>query len=119
MYDPAAGRERLRWSSWPCPRCNAGLSPIGILVRGFETSGGIPADEPEKLAALEISLLQQWASRCPHGRQSDIWLPKIAEGSDHAVFFEQEEAVVFKATRPGTFGETYYIENGRIHQRNC
>ena len=35
------------------------------------------------------------------------------------VFFDAQHTQVFKATRPGTFGESYYLVNGIVHQRNC
>jgi len=48
-----------------------------------------------------------------------LLLPKIAEGAEHAVFLSAEDARVFKVTLPNTFGESYYLVNGKINQRNC
>jgi hypothetical protein len=44
----------------------------------------------------------------------------LAEGSEHLVFLNAESATVFKATRPGIFGESYYLDaSGKINQKNC
>jgi hypothetical protein len=49
----------------------------------------------------------------------DVALPQIAEGSEHRVFLDVANARVFKATRPGLFGESYYIQDNEVFQRNC
>jgi hypothetical protein len=46
-------------------------------------------------------------------------LPQIAEGSEHRVFLDAERALVYKATRPGQFGESYYLDEGKVFQKNC
>jgi hypothetical protein len=44
----------------------------------------------------------------------------LAEGSEHLVFLDAENATVFKATRPSLFGESYYLDAaGKINQKNC
>jgi hypothetical protein len=48
-----------------------------------------------------------------------VALPQIAEGSEHRVFLDVANARVFKATRPGLFGESYYIQDNEVFQRNC
>jgi hypothetical protein len=46
-------------------------------------------------------------------------LPKFAEGSEHAVYLETSTSVL-KLTRPGTYGESYYLaENGMVFQQSC
>jgi len=45
--------------------------------------------------------------------------PKVAEGSEHQVYLDAEYARVWKVTKPGLFGENYFIENGKIAQKNC
>lgn len=46
-------------------------------------------------------------------------LPKLAEGSEHLVLLDEAEAVVFKLTRPTIYGESYYLVDGVVHQKNC
>ncbi len=45
-------------------------------------------------------------------------MPRLAEGSEHRVFVDPRE-LVYKHTLVGTFGDTYFIVNGRVHQRRC
>ena len=44
--------------------------------------------------------------------------PKLAEGSEHIVYFDENRASVLKLTRPGIFGDSYYLVNELMHQRN-
>ena len=46
-------------------------------------------------------------------------LPRVSEGSEHRVYFDEEKGLVFKATKPGLFGESYFIADGKITQKNC
>jgi hypothetical protein len=46
-------------------------------------------------------------------------LPRLSEGSEHRVFVDVPAGRVYKHTLPGTFGDTYFIVNGRVHQRRC
>jgi Serine/Threonine/Tyrosine Kinase found in polyvalent proteins len=44
----------------------------------------------------------------------------LDEGSEHLVFLDAPNATVYKATRIGIFGESYYIDSrGIINQKNC
>jgi hypothetical protein len=46
-------------------------------------------------------------------------LPKLAEGSEHAVYLETPTTVL-KLTRLGTYGESYYLAaNGMVFQQSC
>jgi hypothetical protein len=46
-------------------------------------------------------------------------IPQVAEGSEHRVYADTANSLVFKATKPGLYGENYFIESGRIAQTNC
>ena len=46
-------------------------------------------------------------------------LPQLAEGSEHRVFVHADDKLVYKHTLVGTFGDTYHLVNGRVHQRRC
>lgn len=119
LFRSAPGGQRLRWRPWPCPKCSSGLTPIGVIIRGIDAGSIVLGDEPEKLSADQSSLLIDWASKCPHEFEQQISLPKIAEGSEHAVFLDAPNIRVYKTTLPHTFGESYYLEDGHIKQRNC
>ena len=41
------------------------------------------------------------------------------EGSEHRVYLDAENGRVFKATKPGLFGESYFLKEGKIAQKNC
>ena len=67
-----------------------------------------------------MAALRQWVSSCKHALESEIFHPKLAEGSEHLVFLDEPNTAVFKATRPQIYGESYYLDvTGKINQKNC
>jgi hypothetical protein len=115
----AGGRERLCWSPWPCEKCGGGVSAVGYIVARIEASSNLLHPDPEEVVRLQISWLKEWVQGCRHQTASEILLPRLAEGSEHVVFLDAEHATVFKITRRGIFGESYYLVNDIVHQRNC
>lgn len=63
--------------------------------------------------------MTEWILSCPHTGEQELVLPRLAEGSEHRVFVHSEDEVVYKHTLAGTFGDTYFIVNNRVHQRQC
>ena len=57
--------------------------------------------------------------KCPHTEEVKTSFRQFAEGSEHCVYLDDLNGLVFKTTKPGLFGENYYLSNGRIAQRNC
>jgi hypothetical protein len=57
--------------------------------------------------------------RCDHDSEKIQILPKLDEGSEHLVYLREEDAEIFKVTRPGIYGELYYLVNNVVNQRNC
>lgn len=55
---------------------------------------------------------------CPHTEWEDATNRKLAEGSEHLVFLDSQNALVWKLTRPGVYGDSYYLVNEIIHQKN-
>ncbi len=41
---------------------------------------------------------------------------KITQGSEHAVYFDEEKLQVTKITLPDTYGDFYYLIDGMVHQ---
>ena len=119
MFRAASRHERICWRPWPCPKCCGGITPISHLFSRLSTGAIFPRSTPEEIAAVQTAQLQEWASSCVHEWQSEIFLPKLAEESEHLVFLDSEKALVYKVTRPGIFGESYYLVDGVVHQRNC
>ena len=46
-------------------------------------------------------------------------LPKLTEGSEHLVYLDQAKGDVVKLTRPRIFGESYFLVDGVVNQKNC
>jgi hypothetical protein len=119
MLPPATSGEGLCWRPWPCRECNSGLTAIGVILRGYETDPPIRGESPEKVAGAQVKFLQAWIAACGHLGERRISLPALAEGSEHKVFLSADDARVYKATRPGIYGESYYLKNNLVHQQNC
>ena len=119
MLRDSAGYERLCWRPCPCAKCKSGLTPIGVIIGGENSDSLIRGEDPEELSAIQVGLLQSWVDQCDHQTEETLYLPKLAEGSEHKVFLSASDAMVFKVTRPQTYGESYYLVEGRVNQRNC
>jgi hypothetical protein len=119
MFCAEQGCERLCWSSWPCTKCNRGLSAIGHLINRIDAGSQVSANTPEEIAAIQAADLRHFASICNHSRFSEVSLPKIAQGSEHLVFFNARTSSVLKITRVGIYGESYYLVDNVVNQRNC
>ncbi len=46
-----------------------------------------------------------------------ISLSKLDEGSEHIVYLAPSGSEVLKLTRPGTYGDHYFLRNDRVHQQ--
>jgi Serine/Threonine/Tyrosine Kinase found in polyvalent proteins len=119
MLCASTSNERLCWRTWPCPACSRGITPIGYLVGGYQTGKVVRSNVVEEVAKQEADRLKQWVANCSHTTQVCVELPKISEGSEHIVYLDQGDTSVVKTTKPGIFGESYYLVNGAINQRNC
>ena len=119
LPDPTQGSEGLRWRSWPCPQCDGGIAPLSYILRRHGAGADVLPIVPEEVAALETKWLKEWVAGCPHNPVTHLFVPKLAEGSEHLVYFDADHARVIKVTRPHSFGQSYHLEGGRIHQKNC
>lgn len=119
-FRDAAIVERLCWRPWPCSACSGGRTEIGYLVAGIGAGTILSEGQPEEIAVSQAEALLKWAASCPHSRAEEIFLPRIGEGSEHIVYLDLNDATVYKLTRPGIYGESYFLDaNGKINQRNC
>jgi hypothetical protein len=116
---PATSGERLCWRSWPCHECAQGTTAISHVFGCCETDPRVWTESPEEIAREQISALATWGSECEHGRDSCETVQELTGGSEHLVFLREEDAQIYKLTRPGIFGETYYFDGNRLCQRNC
>jgi hypothetical protein len=113
--------EGFRWRAWPCRSCGGGVAASDFLRRGKETGRSFQDAylDPEQIARGEADLLLGWISSCEHTEWREFHGPKIDEGSEHLVFLESATGLVWKLTRPGVYGDSYYLVNGLVNQRNC
>jgi hypothetical protein len=116
LFRASANIERLRWREWPCPACSRGITPFGYLVGRISAGPKLQSSSVEEQIKLYSDWLKDWVRTCPHSAPKDVTLPKITEGSEHAVFFCEQESSVYKLTLPGIFGDTYRLQNGVVHQ---
>ncbi len=107
------------WRPWPCAGCCGGITPLGFLVGCLGAGTTIQDGIPEEVAASQKAALLDWVAKCPHTQEHTVALPKLDEGSEHIVYVDAPVGRVMKVTRPMTFGESYYLENSVVCQRNC
>jgi hypothetical protein len=119
-YPSAESGEGFRWRAWPCPACRGGLTPIRHLRRSIQTGATLPEDldHPEQVADSQAQSLLSWVKSRPHTQWREATFTQPAEGSEHVVYFDSTDAQVWKITRPGVFGDSYYLVNELVHQRN-
>lgn len=115
----SSSEKELRWNPWPCSACRGGVSPIGYLLGRAKANSAFPASNPEEVVKWEAAWLTEWAKQCPHERSANIHVKALAEGSEHLVFLDEGLGQVFKATKVGLYGESYFLANGKINQKNC
>jgi hypothetical protein len=110
--------ERLRWRPWPCPRCCRGLSAVGFLIGRIDTGLQVSASSPEEIGRLQAGALKNFAQSCEHNQTVELTAASLLHGSEHLVYFSPPGSV-YKLTRPGMYGESYYLVDGIINQKNC
>ena len=115
--------ELVRWRPWPCENCRGGAPLIDYLFGRHEAGGEIPGgseDEViEEMIARERAWAVEWAESCEHTAERSETLARLDEGSEHIVYLAPSGKVVVKLTKPGLYGDTYYLVDGRVHQRCC
>ncbi|HUS33840.1 MAG TPA: hypothetical protein VM680_00675 [Verrucomicrobiae bacterium] len=117
---PAESGEGFCWRAWPCAACSRGCTPIRHIRRSIQAGAALPEDihHPEQVAASQSRCILEWVQTCPHTTWNLDRFPNLAEGSEHIVFFDAAETRVWKLTRPAVFGDSYYLVNELIHQKN-
>lgn len=110
----------FRWRAWPCESCSGGTTPIGFLVRCFDSNPQVPeVERNEKIDWFknrESEFLREWIERCQHTQWVDLCLTPLDQGSEHEVLFDEATSEVVKITLPGTYGDYYEIIEGKINQ---
>lgn len=110
----------VRWRPWPCESCRGGSTPLGFLVRCFDSNPKVPDvgrnEEIDWFKKWEAGRLLEWIQSCEHTQWTDMSLPRLDEGSEHLVLFDEQTSEVVKITLPGTYGDYYEIIDGPINQ---
>lgn len=119
----SAQYDLVRWRSWPCEECCRGATVLDFLSGRHEASGALSSGTPDEIIdevkERERNWLPEWAASCPHRGEFSRELAKLSEGSEHLVYFNEGGETVLKLTKPGIFGESYFLADGRVNQRCC
>lgn len=115
--------EVVRWRPQPCDLCRGGTSLLDFIVRRHRASGpvsrGSEDEAIEVMTARESAWLVEWVGSCPHTDEYSVTMVKLDEGSEHIVYLAPDGREVIKLTKPGIYGDTYHLADGRVCQRCC
>ena len=115
--------ESVRFRPLQCNECAGDSTLLDFLIRSHAASGPVSGGSPdeivEEITARERPLLLEWVESCPHTQWLSTELHKLDEGSEHVVYFGEDKADVVKLTRVGTYGDWYFVNEGRVFQRNA
>lgn len=121
--DQAKSCQSFLWRPWPCSSCRGRTTPARLLLRSIRTGSPCEiardSDRNQIIDAKkkwESEQLLKWVETCPHTSWLTTSYPKLAEGSEHLVLFDENTGEVVKITRPGTYGDYYEIIRDQIHQ---
>lgn len=123
MCDQGQGAESIRWRPWPCAECARGAAAVDYFVGRHQASGALPHSTPDEFVAAMIARerawLVDWVECCPHTVEKEEVLSKLDEGSEHIVYLGADGEHVLKLTKAGVYGDYYFLQEGRVHQRCC
>lgn len=71
------------------------------------------------MIARERAWMLEWVEGCSHMAERAEPFAILDEGSEHLVYLSAAGSVVLKVTKPGIYGDSYYLADGRVHQRCC
>lgn len=71
------------------------------------------------MIARERAWAVEWVESCEHTAERSEALARLDEGSEHIVYLAPGGEIVVKLTKPGLYGDSYYVVDGRVHQRCC
>jgi hypothetical protein len=113
--------ECICWRPWPCNACAGGATVFDHLVERHDASrplqGGTPDEIVEEMTARERAWLVEWVESCPHSTDSTDHLDRLDEGSEHLVYLAPGGEYVLKLTKPGIYGDMYFLSDGLVHRR--
>ena len=71
------------------------------------------------MIARERAWAVAWVESCQHTAERSDVLARLDEGSEHIVYLAPDGKEAIKLTKPGVYGDSYYLVDGRVHQRCC
>jgi hypothetical protein len=119
LGDPAPNEVGLCWRAWPCEACRGDVTAISLLLGSRAASPAVLEGSIEELIAFEREAIVNWVVGCPHTEFSSSVARYLTAGSEHLVYYDEGSANVWKATKPGLFGENYFVSEGKVTQKNC
>lgn len=115
--------DSVRWRPQPCANCSRGSSLLDFIVRRHQAGGEIPGGSEDEiideLIKRERMWVVDWVESCEHTGERVETLVRLDEGSEHIVYLQPGGKAVVKLTKPGLYGDAYYLVDGRVHQRCC
>jgi len=119
LREPSGG-EGLFWRPWPCGSCASDDSTaIGHLLRGIASDPHLFSGSLEEVTKRQADALVAWVECCQHTSWEGLEKKFLTQGSEHAVYWGEEDSHVFKVTLPWSYGDFYYLVQGLVHQEKC
>ncbi len=116
MQTASGDHTPLCWRAWPCRRCRQGLSPLGFLRGRLPAGPALPRLDAEQAIDRQRADLLAWVAACPHQPGTTFRGRLLGVGSEHRVLHDAAENLAVKSTLPGTFGDYYFLRDGRVCQ---
>jgi len=119
LCEPSGG-EGFLWRPWPCDSCaSEDKTAIGHLFRGIKTDPELFSGNLEEVIKRQAELLVCWVEQCPHTSWVILENKFLTQGSEHAVYWGEQNSHVVKVTLPWSYGDYYYLLSERVHQEKC
>ena len=95
--------SEVRWRPWPCAACREHTTALDFLRGRNASSGRLPKGIWNRIVGLlqkrEARWLVDWVEGCSHTPEETITLRKLAQGSEHVVYFDEGSSHVFDGPR--------------------
>ncbi|HSI83095.1 MAG: hypothetical protein ACAI35_05470 [Candidatus Methylacidiphilales bacterium] len=109
------GAETLCWYAFATGESAQETSARNFLA-GRHQTGSKLSESLDQITDCQIKWLRDW---CLGTLQKSV-VHRVAEGSEHIVYWDSSTNDVIKLTRVGCYGDIYYLDSaGQVNQRNC
>lgn len=104
---------------FPCHTCRQGITTLGFLRDRLEANPVWTDTSFEDQCKIQVEYLREWAGNCTHNAEVRIVAPRVDEGSEHYVHLDTKDADLYKITKPGIYGDYYFLKDEMVHQAQC